>query len=270
MSESAEYRELNRDLWDKRVRAHLQFNLYPSAAVEDGTHMIAAPEPDEVGDVGGKRLLHLQCNAGADTLFWARHGASVVGLDFSQDAIDEARRLATVTGADATFVCGDIYAAADHNLGEFDIVYTSTGVLWWLPDLDGWARVIADHLKPGGFFYIFEIHPFSMIFDWGGDLVPSHDYFATTPRIYEDSGGTYYEAGPDFVSESGTEVGFDHTLSDVINALTGIGLRIEFLHEHDHAKFRQLPQFEKDDRGEWRPVNAPRLPWTFSLQATKP
>jgi len=269
MADPAQHVEANRDLWDKRVRAHLQFKLYPSSAVEDGTYVVEEPEPTEVGDVRGKRLLHLQCNAGADTLFWARQGASVVGVDFSQEAIDEARRLAAVTNADATFVCSDVYAAREHNLGVFDVVYTSTGVLWWLRDLAEWGRIIAEHLKPGGFFYIFEIHPFSMVFDWGSDLVPSHDYFSDAPRVYEESGGTYYEAGPDFVSETGTEVGYDHTLSDVINALAAAGLRIDFLHEHDYAKFRQLADFERNDRGEWRPKDAPRLPWTFSLKATK-
>src|SRR5690349_9484336 len=110
---AANFVELNRDLWDKRVRAHLEYKLYPSAAVEDGTYAVCDPEPDEVGDVQGKRLLHLQCNAGADTLWWARQGASVVGLDFSQEAIAEARRLADVTGLDASFVCSDVYAARE-------------------------------------------------------------------------------------------------------------------------------------------------------------
>jgi 2-polyprenyl-3-methyl-5-hydroxy-6-metoxy-1,4-benzoquinol methylase len=152
MASGADFHEWNRDLWDKRVRAHIRHKLYPSAAIEDGTYAIEEPEPSEVGDVRGKRLLHLQCNAGADTLFWARQGASVVGLDFSQEAIDEARRLAAATNADASFVCSDLYRARDHDLGRFDVVYTSTGVLWWLSDLDEWARIIAEHLQPGGFF----------------------------------------------------------------------------------------------------------------------
>lgn len=261
--------EMNRDLWDKRVRAHLQFKLYPSAAVEDGSYTIPEPEPTEIGDVRGKRLLHLQCNAGADTLYWARQGASAVGLDFSAEAIDEARRLAEVTGLDATFVCSDVYTASDHDLGLFDVVYTSTGVLWWLPDLDAWGRVVAAHLKPGGFFYIHEIHPFSMIYDWDSDLTATHDYFNASPHIYESSGGTYYETGPDFASEPGTEVGHFHTLGDVISALTDAGLRVDFLHEFDFARFRQLAMFELTAPDEWRPKDAPRLPWTFSLKATK-
>jgi SAM-dependent methyltransferase len=267
---AANFVELNRDLWDKRVRAHLQFNLYPSAKVEDGTYEVGYPDRDELGDVRGKRLLHLQCNAGADTLFWARQGASVVGLDFSQEAIAEARRLAAATALDATFVCSDVYAAHAQSLGLFDVVYTSTGVLWWLPDLDGWAKVIADHLAPGGFFYIHEIHPASMIYDWESDgLDVAHDYFTTEPMVEEGSAGTYYESGPDFECEPATEVGWTHTLGGVITALASAGLRVEYLHEHDFAQFRQYKCFEKNDAGEWRPKDKPRLPWTFSLKATK-
>ncbi len=270
MADMTQYREFNRDLWDKRVRAHLQFELYPSASVEDGTYTVSDPEPSEVGDVRGKRLLHLQCNAGADTLYWARQGASVVGLDFSHEAIAEARRLAQVTNADATFVCSDVYAAREQQLGDFDIVYTSTGVLWWLPDLAEWARIIADHLNPGGFFYIHEIHPASMIFDWQSDgLDVANHYFASAPMVEEGSAGTYYESGPDFECEPATEVGWTHTLGGVITALAGAGLRIDWLHEYDFAQFRQYPCFEKNEHAEWRPKNKPSLPWAFSLKATK-
>lgn len=137
--DSAAHVEPNRDLWDKRVRAHLAHGLYPSERVENGSYRILEPDVTELGDVAGRRLLHLQCNAGADTLFWASVGAIVTGVDFSEVAIAEATRLATVTGVDATFIRSDIYDLRPQVLGRFDIVYTSTGVLWWLPDLRRWA-----------------------------------------------------------------------------------------------------------------------------------
>lgn len=270
MAELEEYRAFNRDLWEKRVRAHLQYDLYPSAAVLDGTYQLCEPEPAELGDVRGKRLLHLQCNAGADTLAWARRGAAVVGLDFSETAIAQAREFATTTGLDATFVCSDVYATRDHNLGQFDIVYTSVGVLWWLNDLGEWARIIADHVAPGGCFYIHEIHPAGMIYNWQSDgLEVVGDYFGSAEPLVEETAGTYYEAGPDVEIEPATECGWTHTLGDVVTALCSAGLRIEFLREHDFAQFRQLPCFAENDAGQWRPVAKPRLPWAFSLKATR-
>lgn len=265
------YLELNRDLWNKRVRAHLGARLYPSESVEAGTYVVGQPDAVEVGDVRGLRLLHLQCNAGADTLHWARQGASVVGVDFSSEAITEARRLAAVTGVPAEFICSDIYAVHEHDLGRFDVVYTSMGVLWWLPDLAGWARIIAEHLTEGGFFYINEIHPFAMtIDDDDGRLVLANSYFGSSEPLVFPSSGTYYESGDDFEAEPGTECGWIHSMGDIITALSTSGLRIEYLHEHPFTHFRMLPSFVGDDRGQWRPQPGhPDLPLTFSLRARR-
>src|SRR5205823_6131285 len=96
-------------------------------------------ERDELGDVAGKALLHLQCHFGLDTLSWARLGARVTGMDFADDAIALATSLADEVGLDARFIRADIYDLPDVLTETFDIVYTSGGVLFWLKDLDRWA-----------------------------------------------------------------------------------------------------------------------------------
>lgn len=271
-AETEDHLELNRDLWDKRVRAHLDARLYPSEQVEDGSYRVSDLDVDEVGEVHGRRLLHLQCNAGADTLFWARRGASVVGVDFSREAITEAQRLAQVTELSAQFICADIYDLPKHDVGTFDIVYTSMGVLWWLPDLDAWARLIASHLHDGGIFYIHEIHPFAMTLrdDDTGTPVVKMDYFGSPePELFEST-GTYYEADDDFASEPATECGWVHPLADVVTSLCRGGLRIEHLHEHPYTNFRMLPSLVQNEDGLWvRPDDQPRLPLTFSLLARR-
>lgn len=260
----------NRDLWDKRVRAHLQHGLYPSGRVLDGTYDVLEPEITELGDVRGKRLVHLQCNAGADTLAWARRGALVTGIDFSSVAIDEARRLASSTGVDATFVCADVLAPPE-GLGPFDLVYTSMGVLWWLPDLDRWAGVIHDLLADGGVFYIHEIHPMTMCLleRDDGTIALAEDYYDSPPAF--ETTGTYYDGGSDFAAEPATEHGTVHTLGQVVTAIAGAGLRIEWLHEHPFTTFRQHPSMVWDDeRRLWGwPRGAPRIPVTFSLRARR-
>ena len=260
----------NRDLWDKRVRAHLQEGLYPSAAVEAGTYTVGLPDRIDVGEVEGRRLLHLQCNAGADTLYWAARGASVVGVDFSSEAIAEARRLAAVTGSKAEFVCSDICALRERSIGAFDIIYTSMGVLWWLPDVEAWAEIIADHLAPGGFFYIHEIHPAAMMYeDNEGKLFVAHDYFGTGEPLVFETTGTYYDA-PDFAAEAATECGWVHTLGEVVTALSTAGLRIGYLREHSTTGFRMLPSLERDGDGRWTTTTGrPRVPLTFSLRASR-
>ena len=271
MSEFRHFVDLNRDLWNKRVRAHLEHGLYPSAQVEAGTYQIAEPDLSDVGEVAGRRLIHLQCNAGADTIYWARRGAIVTGVDLSEVAIAEARRLSEVTELGATFVCSDIYDIPQLDLGVFDVVYMSLGSLWWLPDVDQWAAIIAALLVPGGIFYITDVHPFAMALRFPGDrMVVAEDYFGPGEALVFESDGTYYDAGEDFAAETGAECGWVHPLGEVVSALSGAGLIVEFLHEHPFTFFRLLPGLVRDEDGQWTtPAGAPRVPLMFSLRARR-
>jgi 2-polyprenyl-3-methyl-5-hydroxy-6-metoxy-1,4-benzoquinol methylase len=122
-----------------------------------GPHPRAPPRPvpllvEEVGDVAGKDLLHLQCHFGLDTLSWARRGARVTGIDLSERSVEQARLLATETGLDARFVVSDVAELPTNLEGDFDVVFTTFGALNWLPDLPCWAEVVAHFTRPGGFF----------------------------------------------------------------------------------------------------------------------
>src|SRR5512136_2825848 len=138
---------------------HVRSPFYDVAGFKAGKNSLKSVELAEVGDVGGKRLLHLQCHFGMDTLSWARLGARVTGVDYAPQAIDLARELAREAGLEADFICASIYDLPERLTGTFDIVFTSYGVLCWLPDLPAWGRVIAHFLRPGGIFYIADGHP---------------------------------------------------------------------------------------------------------------
>jgi SAM-dependent methyltransferase len=152
----------NRANWNDRTRVHLESEFYDvDGWLRDG-RPLRVYESEALGDVGGLSLLHLQCHFGLDTLTWARHGARVTGLDFSDEAIEAARDLAQRAGLDdrARFVCSDVYDATSA-LGHetFDIVYVSLGALCWLPSVDRWAEQVAALVAPGGRFYIHDVHP---------------------------------------------------------------------------------------------------------------
>lgn len=155
--------QANRRHWDELVSIHLRSEFYDVASFVGGRSTLLSIESEEVGDVTDKTLLHLQCHFGMDTLSWARVGATVTGVDFSGEAVKAARRLADEVGLAerASFIESNIYALPDNLSGQFDVVFTSYGVLGWLPDIEGWARVAAHFVKPGGFFYIAEVHPFA-------------------------------------------------------------------------------------------------------------
>lgn len=264
-----EYIRANRDLWNEITPIHAQSKFYDVEGFKNGKSSMLYPiEHGEIGDVSGKSLLHLQCHFGMDTLSWARLGAKVTGIDFSDKAVGLARSLAKELNIEANFVCSDIYELPDVLDEKFDIVYTSAGVLCWLPDLKRWAEIISHFLKPGGFFYILEGHPFSHVFDNSLDtteLEVKYSYFHTPEPAKWDPEGDY--ADPDALVTHGSYE-WTHSMGDVINNLISGGLRIEFLHEFPVIYFKCYPFMEQDDNGFWR-VKGDKIPLIFTLKATK-
>jgi len=149
----------NRRGWALRTQIHLNSASYDLASFRKGRITLRPLVQEELGDVRGRSLLHLQCHFGMDTLSWARLGALVTGADYSEEAIAVARSLAEDLDIEARFVCANLYDLPDVLDGSFDIVVTTYGVLSLLPNLNAWARVLGHFLKPGGTFCIVEIHP---------------------------------------------------------------------------------------------------------------
>lgn len=86
-------------------------------------------------------------------------------MDLYNEAIDFARELSTDLNIPVDFVCCNLYDLPLHLKGQFDIIFTSYGVVGWLPDLDKWADVINKFLKPGGSFFIADFHPVVWMMD---------------------------------------------------------------------------------------------------------
>jgi len=179
-----DYTRTNLDHWNELVSLHAQSKFYDLQSFKAGNSTLKPIEVEELGDVAGKSLLHLQCHFGLDTLSWARRGAQVTGADFSDQAIALAQSLSQELEIKANFVCSNLYDLPNVLSGEFDIVYTSYGVLCWLSDLGRWGKIIAHFLKPDGVFYIVEFHPFTHVFDNednATDLRVVYPYFSREP-----------------------------------------------------------------------------------------
>lgn len=272
-----EYINANRKLWNAWTKIHENSEFYDNEGFKAGRNTLKSIELEELGDVSGKSLLHLQCHFGQDTLSWARLGANVTGIDLSDEAIKLAQSLAAKLNLDARFVCANIYdlpSVLDEALTErFDIVYTSYGVLAWLDDLAHWAEIITHHLKPGGTFYMVEIHPFTdTLNDWDSDGAPlgiSYPYFQTAEPFTYDAETSYAE--PDGKhTDPITNYQWSHSMGEILNALIDAGLQIQFLHEFPMTVFQHLPIMEERDGWWWLPDGMPELPFLFSIQATKP
>ena len=262
----------NQLAWNEWARLHVGSKSYDVEGFKAGQSSLLAIEREEIGDVGGKSLLHLQCHFGLDSLSWARAGARVTGVDFSDDAIGIARSLNDELGLDANFVCSNLYDLRNNLTGQFDIVYTSYGVLCWLPDLRGWAEVIEHFTKSGGIFYVVEDHPAALIFDndeKAQELRMSRSYFYDPAGDRYDEPGSYAE--PDAKTVHNVKYEWKHSLGDIINALIGTGLRVESLHEFPYSFYPLFWGMEKGDDGWWRmPTLKYDIPFMFSLMARKP
>ncbi|HEX8180394.1 MAG TPA: class I SAM-dependent methyltransferase [Pyrinomonadaceae bacterium] len=263
------YVESNRSLWDGWTRLHADSDFYDIAGFKAGRSSLKPIELAEVGDVSGKSLLHLQCHFGQDTLSWARLGAQVTGVDFSPEAIRLARALSAELNINARFVQSNIYDLPRALDDRFDIVFTSYGVLSWLPDLDRWAEIIAHFLKPGGFFYIVESHPiFGMVNDDATGF--EFPYFSTPEPIELESHGSYAASGA-AVGFAHPEYNWEHSLSDIINAVMRAGLHLEFVHEFPFMWYIPLySTLEEFEPGKGRLKGSfGLLPHMFSLRARR-
>lgn len=274
MSEStapdpANWLEYNRANWDERVPIHVDGEFYDVAGFVGGRETLEPFVLAEVGDVRGKRLVHLQCHIGTETLGWARHGATVTGLDFSPPAVDAAASLAERIGVpDARWVTADVYSAVEALGGEqFDIVYTGLGALVWLPDIERWADVVAALVKPGGFLYLAEFHPFGNTLSEKDGRTVAYDYFNRSAQVWDEP-GTYADFNAP--TQENVTVQFEHGLGEIISALIAAGLRLEFLHEHEMTLFERFRVLEKRDWAFWMPEGQPRVPLMYSLRASKP
>ena len=263
------YTDTNRKLWNLWTKLNGQSKDYFELlnGLKAGNLTLREVELEELGDVEGKTLLHLQCHFGLDTLSWARRGASVTGVDISKEAIALARSLSKELNIDAEFICSDIFDLPTVLHKEFDIVYTSGGVLCWLPDLNRWAEIVANYLKPEGTVYILEGHPIVRVFkprtDGNGKPVEWR-YFDKGPIEVEEQRSN----GNPSPHPSHKAYYWSHSLGEIITALCSAGLRIEFLHEFPETVEERSYEEVEPDRYELRVHRKVVIPGQFSIRAT--
>jgi SAM-dependent methyltransferase len=266
--------EANRLNWEDRTAIHLpnRAGFYAIDRVKGGDDAFHGCEDDELGEVSGKRLVHLQCHFGLDTIRLARRGAMATGLDFSASAIAAARALAGELGVPVRFVEGNVYDAPALLAGDaYDVAFVTWGAIIWLPDIRRWAQIVAKLLAPGGCLYLAEGHPSTLsLEEVDGRLVASRSWRteAEAPFIYDDS-ITY--TGDPTPLEHTRSYEWCHPLSDIVGALLESGLRLDFLHEHETLPWRYFPMMVPAGERLYRlPDGHPALPLAFSLRASKP
>lgn len=262
----------NQRSWDERVALHVadRSGIYDVPGFLAGDDSLMPIETAELGDITGLRVAHLQCHFGLDTLSLARRGAaSVVGLDYSSEAISTARDLARRASLEARFECANVYEAPRVlGVGAFDLVYVSWGALNWLPDLSSWAETVATLLTPGGRLYLADCHPIMTQLDWIGDrLIFAYPADTAKAERFEDP---ISYAGDGTPLRNATTYEWIHSMGSIVSNLTAKGLRIDFLREHDTLPWPAVPVMIAAPGRMFRlpdGLNGP--PASFSLGATK-
>ncbi|CDZ76460.1 bifunctional 3-demethylubiquinone-9 3-methyltransferase/ 2-octaprenyl-6-hydroxy phenol methylase [Legionella massiliensis] len=265
MSKEKKYFEINKALWNEKTKHHIVSSFYDVEGFIAGKTSLKDPELELLGDVRGLSILHLQCHFGLDSLSLARMGAQVVGTDIADKAIAYAVELAHKNDLSAKFVCSDTYSVPKLIQEKFDIVFTSYGVIGWLPDMQLWAQVISKMLKPGGKLVFVEFHPVVWMFDNDFTKI-QHSYFNTGP-IIETLKGTYANKDADMEMK---EIGWNHPMSEVIQSLIDAKLRIEVLKEYDYVEYDCFSNLVQVAENKWQIENMKaKLPLMYALQAVK-
>ena len=276
MTNYQEYFDANRKLWDQRTAVHKDSAFYNLAGFRNGETALTPIELNEVGDVKGKKMLHLQCHFGMDSLDWARRGAKVTGVDLSDAAITEARKLNDEMGLDASFVRCNVYDLHPEDIaqtgisplegyGQADIIFATYGVVGWLPDLDKWAQILAYYLKPGGIFYLAEFHPVVWMFD--DDFTRIQYAYDNQELIMMENQDTYTDGNAKII---GKEFSWNHSLSEVLNALIRAGLAIAEFNEYMYSPYPNFRNSIEVDPGKWyiRGMEG-KIPMVYTVKAVR-
>ncbi|MFP6678585.1 MAG: methyltransferase domain-containing protein [Dehalococcoidia bacterium] len=266
----------NKAFWDEVTPVHAASAYYRVDNFKSGENVLHEFILEDVGDVSGLSMLHMQCHFGLDTLNWARLGAKVTGVDISSTSIDLARKLSAELNIPARFVQSNILEVGDQFNGQFDRVFTSIGALCWIGDLGKWGRVIAHALKPGGVFYIAEFHPAMDTLQQSYPITqstaayPQFPYFGDRKPLRFDPEGDDSDYAVESFSSEKTTFEWFHPMSEVIQSLIDAGLAIKEFQELPFVTYKARQGMVQDSDGLWRlPTDVIPLPLMFTIRAVK-
>jgi len=265
MNNENNYIEINRQSWNNRTDIHIKSEFYDLNSFTKGKTSLNSIELELLGDVNGKTILHLQCHFGQDTISLSRLGAEVTGVDLSDKAIESAKQIAKDAKSNVHFICCDIYDLPNHLDQKFDIVFTSYGTIGWLPDLDKWAKIVSQYVKPNGQFVFVEFHPVVWMFDDNFKNI-TYNYFKSG-AIVESESGTYADKSADITLDSVT---WNHSLGEVISSLLKNGFEIISFDEFDYSPYNCFNKTIEFETKKYRIEHLDnKIPMVYSIVATK-
>ena len=265
MKDQSNYIALNKNAWNNKTEVHIASEFYDMKGFLEGKSTLNSIELELLGNISNKKILHLQCHFGQDTMTFARMGAQATGIDFSEKAIEKATEFSKQLNLDTTFICCDIYEAPKYLKDQFDIVFTSYGTIGWLPDLDKWAKIVSQFLKPGSQFIMADFHPVVWMYDNDFKEV-FYSYFNIEP-IVEDESGTYADRYSEIEAKTIT---WNHPISETLNALITNGIELNSFNEYDYSPYNCFNNTEEFEPNKFRiKTFENKIPMVYSIKGTK-
>lgn len=269
MKEQTNYLAVNKESWNQRTKVHIQSDFYAVEAFKQGKNSLNEIELQLLPDLKGKKVLHLQCHFGQDSIALARMGAVVTGVDLSDEAIKEAKLLAEACGENVSFICCDVYDLPNHLTDTFDFIFTSYGVIGWLPDTDKWANIVAHYLKEKGELLFVEFHPVVWMFDQSFSKI-QYSYF-NVETIEETDEKTYAENPTEEPTDNAFKsVTWNHSISEVVTSLLEHNMQLIALKEYDYSPYNCFDQTEEYEKGKFRIQHLQnKIPMVYAIKAMK-
>lgn len=233
MRKENNYIDINKSLWNKRTEIHIKSDFYNLDDFLEKKNSLNPIELDLLGNIQNKSILHLQCHFGQDTISLAQMGAELTGVDFSEKAIEEGKKLAQKTETNnIEFICCNIYDLPKYLNKTFDIIFTSYGTIGWLPDMNKWAEIVSRYLKFGGKLIFVEFHPIVWIFDSKFEKIIYN--YSKSDAIIETESGTYADKNANINIQSVT---WNHSMSELVNSLIINNIEIKQIKEYDYSPY---------------------------------
>lgn len=260
-----DYVKINKEAWNKKVAFHLKSDFYDHDNFMSGTSSLNEIELEFLSHIKGKKILHLQCHFGQDSISLARLGAEVTAVDFSDEAIKAAQKINSELDLSVRFICSDVYELPSVLDEHFDYVFTSYGVLGWLPDMQRWGKVVSHFLKKGGKLLLVEFHPIVWMFD--DDFSEIKYNYSTSKEIVEELEGTYADKDAPIKSKY---VMWNHGLSEVLSSLLNNDLEIKTFKEYNYSPYNCFLAMNKIAERKFQLIKTgDKMPLVYSVLAEK-
>lgn len=260
-----EYFDVNKASWNQRAEVHFDSEFYDLESFVQGRSSLQSIELQHLGNIEGLKILHPMCHFGQDSLSLARMGATVTGADLSDRAIEKAKELAKQISVPATFINCNYYDLPNHLTGKFDILYSSYGVIGWLPDLTKWAEIAFQFTKKGGRLLLVEFHPFVWMYD---DEFKKIQYSYFNDELIKTEDASYTDKESHHKNEF---ISWNHPLSEVITALLSAGFKISALQEYNYSPYNCFSNTYEFEKGKYRIQNFDdKVPYVYAIEAISP